>query len=120
MSRIFDMDYKSALTLKKVTLVNGLAVDGGAIRMRSRAPEGMSQVATEMHLNEATRLTIRGGAIRDCEATGDGGAISHKSGDMMFGRAASGYVIVLLLPRLRHPWHTLAAGPQALQPLPCL
>lgn len=88
MSRIFDMDYKSGLTLKKVTLINGLADNGGAIRMRSRAATGMSQVATDIHLNEATRLTIRGGAIRDCEATGDGGAIAHLSNDIMFGGAA--------------------------------
>ena len=60
-----------------MTLVNGRAADGGAIRGRSRNPPGLELTGTEAipHV-EAARLAIMGGAIRDCEATNDGGAIA--------------------------------------------
>ena len=85
LSRIFDMDYKSQLTLKNVTLINGRADNGGAIRLRSRMPPGVS--LESMSLSDATRLTMRGGAIRDCEATNDGGAIATITATTMFGGA---------------------------------
>ena len=86
LSRIFDLDYKAALTLKNVTLVNGRAADGGAIRGRSRFPPGIEVTGPEaMAHSEPARLAIMGGAIRDCEATNDGGAIAliGESGSMM-------------------------------------
>jgi len=85
LSRIFDMAYKSALTLKNVTLINGRAVDGGAIRLLSRFPAGVELTMSTMMQVEASRLTIRGGAIRDCEATNDGGAVAAISESAMFG-----------------------------------
>ena len=69
-----------------MTLVNGRAADGGAIRGRSRFPAGIELTGPEaMAHSEATRLAIMGGAIRDCEATNDGGAIAliGESGSMM-------------------------------------
>ena len=74
-SRIFALDYLAALTLKNVTLINGRATDGGAIWLRSRLPPGLEISAMTFNQAEASRLTILGGAIRDCEATNDGGAI---------------------------------------------
>ena len=89
LSRIFDLDYKAALTLKNVTLVNGRAADGGAIRGRSRYPTGIELTGTEaIPHGEAARLAIMGGAIRDCEATNDGGAIALIGEATMFGAAA--------------------------------
>ena len=85
LSRIFDMAYKSALTLKNVTLINGRAVDGGAIRARSRFPAGVAMSIATMMMVEASRLEIRGGAIRDCEATNDGGAVAAIGESAMFG-----------------------------------
>ena len=69
-----------------MTLVNGRAADGGAIRGRSRFPAGIELTGPEaMAHSEAARLAIMGGAIRDCEATNDGGAIAliGESGSML-------------------------------------
>ena len=69
-----------------MTLVNGRAADGGAIRGRSRNPPGLELTGTEAMAHvEAARLAIMGGAIRDCEATNDGGAIAlmGESGSML-------------------------------------
>ena len=89
LSRIFDLDYKAALTLKNVTLINGRATgDGGAIRLRSRFPAGVMLAAETMPQVEAARLAIMGGTIRDCEATNDGGAIALLAETTMFGGAA--------------------------------
>ena len=73
-----------------MTLVNGRAADGGAIRGRSRFPPDLELTGTEaMPQAEVARLAIMGGAIRDCEATNDGGAVAliGESGTM-FGAAA--------------------------------
>ena len=86
-SRIFYLDYKAALTLKNVTLINGRATDGGAIRLRSRFPPD-AVGAEAIPAAEAARLTIFGGAIRDCEATNDGGAVAVLAEAAMFGSAA--------------------------------
>ena len=86
LSRIFDLDYKAALTLKNVTLINGRADDGGAIRLRSRLLPG-APVEMAIITVEAARLAIRGGAIRDCEATNDGGAIAAIAEANMYGNA---------------------------------
>ena len=89
-SRIFDLNYKGALTLKNVTLINGRATgDGGAIRLRSRMPPGLGMSAINMNHAQAARLTIRGGAIRDCEATNDGGAVAAIADSTMMSSAAS-------------------------------
>ena len=88
LSRIFDLDYKAALTLKNVTLINGRADHGGAIRLRSRLLAGTEGMPISVATAEAARLTIRGGAIRDCEATNDGGAVAVISEASMFGGAA--------------------------------
>ena len=74
-SRIFDLDHRAALTLKNVTLINGRATDGGAIRLLSRPTQTGDGSARDLVAAEAARLVIFGGAIRDCEATNDGGAI---------------------------------------------
>ena len=93
-SRIFDLNYKAVLTLKNVTLINGRATagptgpDGGAIRLRSRFPEG-TEVSMNFNQAEAARLTILGGAIRDCEATNDGGAVAAIASSTIMGGAAS-------------------------------
>ena len=93
-SRIFDLNYKAALTLKNVTLINGRATagptgpDGGAIRLLSRFPPG-EQVAMNFNAAEASRLTVLGGAIRNCEATNDGGAVAAIAASTMMGGAAS-------------------------------
>ena len=87
LSRIFDLDYKAALTLKNVTLINGRADDGGAIRLRSRMQPGAAATAEAIIGAEASRLAIRGGAIRDCKATNDGGAIAAIAEATMFGSA---------------------------------
>ena len=90
LSRIFDLDYKAALTLKNVTLINGRATgDGGAIRKRSRMPPGLGMSALNMNHVQAARLTILGGAIRDCEATNDGGAVAAIADSAMMSSAAS-------------------------------
>ena len=88
LSRIFDLDYKAALTLKNVTLINGRAADGGAIRLRSRFPAGVELAADTIPQVEAARLAIMGGTIRDCEATNDGGAIALLAETTIFGGAA--------------------------------
>ena len=87
-SRVIDMDYLSQLSLKNVTLINGRADDGGAIRMRSRMPVDVELTIETMTMAEATRLTFRGGAIRNCEATNDGGAIATTLTETIFGGAA--------------------------------
>ena len=93
-SRIFDLNYKAALTLKNVTLINGRATagptgpDGGAIRLLSRFPASV-EVSMNFNAAEAARLTILGGAIRDCEATHDGGAVAAIAASTMMGGAAS-------------------------------
>ena len=93
-SRIFDLNYKAALTLKNVTLINGRATagptgpDGGAIRLLSRFPASV-EVSMNFNAAEAARLTILGGAIRDCEATNDGGAVAAIAASTMMGGAAS-------------------------------
>ena len=101
-----------------MTLVNGRAADGGAIRGRSRIPADIEFTGAEaMPHGEAARLAIMGGAIRDCEATNDGGAIAliGESGSMLgagavevpspsprgFGSATR--------PRLAHVWHDATA-----------
>jgi hypothetical protein len=72
-----------------VTLVNGRAADGGAIRGRSRFPAGIEFTGPEaLPHGEAARLAIVGGAIRDCEATNDGGAIALIGEATMFGAGA--------------------------------
>ena len=86
-SRVFDVDYRGALTLKNVTLINGLADDGGAIRLRSRYNTDVPLEAS-VPAAEAARLAIFGGAIRDCEATNDGGAVAALAETAMFGSAA--------------------------------
>ena len=110
-SRVFDVDYKGALTLKNVTLINGLADDGGAIRLRSRFRSDVPQQAS-IPAAEVARLAIFGGAIRDCEATNDGGAVAALAEAAMFGSAAGiGPLVVpssasarpLTLARLRCP-----------------
>ena len=94
LSRVIDMDYWSQLSLKNVTLINGRADNGGAIRLRSRMPVGLLDVeitrplSETMAMAEATRLTFRGGAIRNCEATNDGGAIATLVTQTVFGGAA--------------------------------
>jgi hypothetical protein len=91
-SRVFDVDYKGALTLKNVTLINGLADDGGAIRLRSRfrtdVPEDGWYIAAEAARLAIFGGAIFGGAIRDCEATNDGGAVAALAEAAMFGSAA--------------------------------
>ena len=88
-SRIFDLDYRGALTLINVTLINGFAdTDGGAIRLRTRYPVGQEVNGEALPTPEAARLTMQGGAIRDCEATNDGGAVAVISEASMFGGAA--------------------------------
>ena len=72
-----------------MTLVNGRAADGGAIRGRSRNPPGIELTGTEaMPHAEVARLAVMGGEIRDCEATNDGGAIALIGEATMFGAAA--------------------------------
>lgn len=72
-----------------MTLVNGRAADGGAIRGRSRFPAGIELTGPEaMPHGEAARLAIMGGAIRDCEATNDGGAIALIGEATMLGAGA--------------------------------
>ena len=87
LSRVIDMNYWSQLSLKNVTLINGRADNGGAIRLRSRFPPDISGGAA-IPAAEAARLTIFGGAIRDCEATNDGGAVAVLAEAAMFGSAA--------------------------------
>jgi hypothetical protein len=110
-SRVFDVDYRGALTLKNVTLINGLADDGGAIRLRSRYNTDVPLEAS-VPATEAARLAIFGGAIRDCEATNDGGAVAALAEAALFGSAAGiGPLVVpssasarpLTLARLRCP-----------------
>ena len=102
-----------------MTLVNGRAADGGAIRGRSRNPAGLELTGTEAipHV-EATRLAIMGGAIRDCEATNDGGAIALIGEATMFGAAAVEvpplsppglWLYSATRPRLAHVWHDAPA-----------
>ena len=86
-SRVFDVDYRGALTLKNVTLINGLADDGGAIRLRSRFAADVPASAS-IPAGEAARLTMFGGAIRDCEATNHGGAVAMIAEAALFGSAA--------------------------------
>ena len=88
LSRVIDMDYLSQLSLQNVTLINGRADNGGAIRLRSRMPVGLVVTSETMTMAEATRLTFRGGAIRNCEATNDGGAIATLVTQTIFGGAA--------------------------------
>ena len=72
-----------------MTLVNGRAADGGAIRGRSRFPPGIEVTGSEaMAHSEPARLAVMGGAIRDCEATNDGGAIALIGESTMFGAGA--------------------------------
>ena len=110
-SRVFDVDYRGALTLKNVTLINGLADDGGAIRLRSRFNADVPLEAS-VPAAEVARLVIFGGAIRDCEATNDGGAVAALAEAALFGSAAGiGPLVVpssasarpLTLARLRCP-----------------
>ena len=86
-SRVFDLDYRGALTLKNVTLINGLADDGGGIRLRSRYRTDVPASAS-IPAGEAARLTMFGGAIRDCEATNHGGAVAMIAEAALFGSAA--------------------------------
>ena len=88
LSRVIDMDYWSQLSLQNVTLINGRADNGGAIRLRSRMPDGVEVNFDTVIQAEATRLTFRGGAIRNCEATNDGGAIATVITQTIFGGAA--------------------------------
>ena len=108
-----------------MTLVNGHAADGGAIRGRSRIPAGIEFTGPEtMPQAEAARLAIMGGAIRDCEATNDGGAIALIGESTMFGAGA--VEIPPVPPRALAPrhgrvwltfgmklWHTCTAHPFA-------
>ena len=85
LSRVIDMNYNSQLTLNNVTLINGRADDGGAIRTHSRIPPLDLDSMSMMTHAEETRLTFRGGAIRNCEATNDGGAIATLVAETIFG-----------------------------------
>jgi hypothetical protein len=85
-SRIFNLDWRAALTLKNVTLINGRAADGGAIKLRSRTLPGASS-SEDLPAGHYSRLAILGGAIRDCEATINGGAISAVAESALFGSA---------------------------------
>ena len=108
-----------------MTLVNGRAADGGAIRGRSRIPADIEFTGAEaMPHGEAARLAIMGGAIRDCEATNDGGAIALIGESTMFGAGAVEVPPVppkALAPRHGRVWltfgmklrHTCAAHPSA-------
>ena len=88
LSRVLDLDYKATLMLKDVTLINGRADDGGAMRVRSRMKPGTEDAGwMAMITAQAARLEMRGGAIRNCEATNDGGAIATITATTMFGGA---------------------------------
>ena len=110
------MDYRSALALKNVTLINGRADDGGAIRTRSRMPPGQSAMA--MGAAEAARLEIRGGAIRNCEATNNGGALGTLTEATMFGGASRlrplGPALLSVFGSLGWPKHVRAHSHNAL------
>ena len=103
LSRVIDMDYWSQLSLQNVTLINGRADNGGAIRLRSRMPVGIEVNSDTMIQAEATRLTFRGGAIRNCEATNDGGAIATLVTQTIFGGAAGVNRRVVACPASAQP-----------------
>ena len=86
LSRIFNLDWRAALTLKNVTLINGRAADGGAIKLRSRTLPGASS-SEDLPAGHYARLAILGGAIRNCEATINGGAIAAVAESALFGSA---------------------------------
>ena len=85
LSRIFDQAPDAQLTLKNVILINGRADYGGAIRIDMSFPAGMTISPMTAHHLKASRLTMKDSAIRNCQATIDGGAIASKPQVFAFG-----------------------------------